>query len=165
MTHLLSAEAKQLLVKKVLSGNGQTMTEIALTNNIGLSTLHQWVQRFKSEHKHETQTKCVAAASATLVERFKHLQATFGQEDVMVGTYCRKHGIYPQQLTQWESDFMKKDTSAKQSESAAELKALRAEIKELKHLLLRKDKVLAETVALLVLKKKVAQIWGDDEED
>lgn len=53
----------------------------------------------------------------------------------------------------------------KHPQQGAEIKALRAENKELKHLLLRKDRVLAETVALLVLKKKAAHIWGENEED
>jgi len=45
------------------------------------------------------------------------------------------------------------------------LKELRAEIKMLKETILRKDKVLAEAVALLVLKKKAAQIWGVSGDD
>jgi hypothetical protein len=31
--------------------------------------------------------------------------------------------------------------------------------------LLRKDKALAETAALLVLKKKVQEIWGDEDDN
>ncbi len=44
----------------------------------------------------------------------------------------------------------------------------RADIKRIRDLekeLRRKDKALAETAALLVLKKKVQQIWGDEDED
>jgi hypothetical protein len=33
-------------------------------------------------------------------ERYKHLKATFGETDVMVGAYCRQHGLYPHQLAQ-----------------------------------------------------------------
>jgi transposase-like protein len=164
MSNRLSAEAKQIIIKKVVSGNGQSMREIALANNIGCSTLHGWVQRFKSENKFEINSK--SPSDITQAERFKHLQATLGQEDVMVGAYCRQHGLYPHQLTQWEADFMTKTIPSKtHHQPTAEIKALQAEIKSLKHIILRKDKVLAETVALLVLKKKAAQIWGDHEED
>ena len=38
-------------------------------------------------------------------------------------------------------------------------------IKELERELARKDKALAETAALLVLKKKVQAIWGDGDDD
>ena len=38
-------------------------------------------------------------------------------------------------------------------------------IKELERELVRKDKALAETAALLVLKKKMALLWGDGDDD
>jgi transposase-like protein len=38
-------------------------------------------------------------------------------------------------------------------------------IKELERELVRKDKALAETAALLVLKKKMALLWGDADDD
>lgn len=40
-----------------------------------------------------------------------------------------------------------------------------ARIKELEREVRRKDKALAETAALLVLKKKVQEIWGNSSED
>jgi hypothetical protein len=46
-----------------------------------------------------------------------------------------------------------------------ELKTLRQENRNLKKDLNRKDKALAETSALLVLKKKADLIWGDLEDD
>jgi len=45
----------------------------------------------------------------------------------------------------------------------ADNKTLRQENKALKKELNRKDKALAETAALLVLQKKVNEIWGSDE--
>jgi len=48
----------------------------------------------------------------------------------------------------------------------AEMRTLREENKKLKKELRRKDKALAETAALLVLQKKVEEIWASrDEED
>ncbi len=46
-----------------------------------------------------------------------------------------------------------------------EMRALRQEVRTLKKELRRKDKALAETAALLVLKKKAAAIWGETEDD
>ena len=163
MTHLLSSEAKEIIVKKVLSGE-QTMRKAAASNNVALSTLYEWVKRFKSQNP-LNQPVSNSSKPPTTAERFKHLQATFGQEDVIVGAYCRQHGLYPHQLTQWEKEFMTKDVSDKDKKSMDEMRALRAENKSLKKLILRKDKALAETVALLVLKKKAAQLWEDNEED
>lgn len=49
--------------------------------------------------------------------------------------------------------------------NTVELKALRNENKLLKQELRRKDSALAETAALLVLKKKATLIWGGLEDD
>ena len=161
MAHSLSAEAKQIIIKQALSSNSKSMREIALANNIGCSTLHGWIQRFKLENKLEANPKSLSDTCMTQAERFKHLQATLGQEDVMVGAYCRKHGLYPHQLAQWEADFMTNTIpSKKHPQATAEVKALQAEIKNLKHIIQRKDKVLAETVALLVLKKRQPKFGG-----
>lgn len=154
----ISEEAKEIIIKKVISNNGQTIGEIALENNIGYSTLGRWVKCFKSANN-------IKGLEMTAEERFKHLEATFGQADVMVGAYCRKHGLYPHQLAQWKADFMTTTGQKKPHQLSSELKELRAENKVLKHIIVRKDKVLAETVALLVLKKKAAHIWGEGEED
>ena len=57
------------------------------------------------------------------------------------------------------------DTTHKKKQQDEELKLLKAENKVLKKELHRKEKALAETAALLVLKKKANLIWGDHEED
>ena len=93
-------------------------------------------------------------------ERYKHLKATNGQDDVKISAYCRQNGLYPHQLAQWETEFMAKSTHANQQQSKVEIKALQAEVKGLKKIIMRKDKVLAETVALLILKKKAAPKFG-----
>jgi transposase len=49
--------------------------------------------------------------------------------------------------------------------SPSEVKTLKHQNKALKKELHRKDKALAETAALLVLQKKVKEIWGNDDED
>ena len=54
-----------------------------------------------------------------------------------------------------------KDTSSMDHEA----RSLRQENRDLKKELRRKEKALAETAALLVLKKKAASIWGEPEDD
>ena len=56
------------------------------------------------------------------------------------------------------------NTGAKASAQQAEItKAERKRIKELERELRRKDAALAETAAILALRKKVQAIWGDEE--
>ena len=56
---------------------------------------------------------------------------------------------------------MKKNLN--QRKKADEIRKLRKKNKELERELRRKDKALAEMSALVVLKKKVVALWGDEE--
>lgn len=96
----------------------------------------------------------------TRAEQLEHLLATSRLDDVKIGAYCREHGLYSFQLQQWKNEFMTNDNSQKKRETQSELKALRIENKLLKKDLLRKDRALAETTALLVLKKKLHYSLG-----
>jgi transposase len=51
------------------------------------------------------------------------------------------------------------------TEAASKLQRESREMRELKRELKRKDKALAETAALIVLKKKVQEIWGAEDDD
>lgn len=58
-------------------------------------------------------------------------------------------------------DGLGKKLKPKAKSSKTQTKQIRKLEKELR----RKDKALAETAALLVLKKKAQQIWGDEDDD
>jgi len=80
--------------------------------------------------------------------------------------WCREHGVYPAEMDKWRMSCTA--ALAEPEEARASPQATRADrkrIKELERDLLRKDRALAETAALLVLSKKVAAIFnrGEDE--
>ncbi len=79
--------------------------------------------------------------------------------------YCRKKGLYPDRVKAWRTQAEK--AMAGGIVSAKELReAVTAEKKRNKALereLHRKEKALAETAALLTLRKKAAAIWGEGE--
>lgn len=157
----LSDEAKQQIIKKALTNSGQSIAEIAATHNIGYSTLQKWL----SLHRQNTSSTGGPQTPMTTAERFNHLVATAGLDEAAVGAYCRERGIFSFQLAEWKNEFMSNERNPKkQLEHAAELKALRLENKRLTQDLARKEKALAETAALLVLKKKADLIWGENED-
>lgn len=93
------------------------------------------------------------------------LQAA-GLPDEQLGAFLRSKGLHETHLQQWRLQMLngleKKPIVAKKPQrSRSDVKKIKALEKELK----RKDKALAETAALLVLKKKVQQIWGDEDDD
>ncbi|NYT70810.1 transposase, partial [Pusillimonas noertemannii] len=79
-------------------------------------------------------------------------------------TYCREHGLYPEQLDAWKAAFESLDM-AQAPVSKSLLAAATKKNKLLEKELLRKDRALAETAALLTLSKKAQAIWGISEED
>ncbi len=85
--------------------------------------------------------------------------------DEALNEYCREQGVYPHHVKQWKIDFINGGEQKSSAISPAEIRSIKNENKTLKKELNRKDKALAETAALLVLQKKVQNIWGNDAED
>lgn len=80
--------------------------------------------------------------------------------------YCRKKGLYVEQVKRWRAASEQAVTGGMVS-AKAHREALRIEkqrVKELERELRRKEKALAETAALLTLRKKAAAIWGEGED-
>jgi len=80
--------------------------------------------------------------------------------------WCRQHGVYPADLAKWRSSATA--ALAEPEEARASPQATRQDrkrIKELERDLLRKDRALAETAALLVISKKVAAIFNKGEDE
>ena len=81
--------------------------------------------------------------------------------------YCREKGLYVDQIKMWKSSCIEANVpdSVKSATSAKVGRADRRRIKELEKELARKEKALAETAALLVLREKFNALWEDKEEE
>ncbi len=81
--------------------------------------------------------------------------------------YCHEKGLYREQVFEWKQDCLGDFQSSKSQDKEIKIqaKANKSEIKSLKRELRYKDKALAETAALLVLRKKLNFLWGDDSEE
>jgi hypothetical protein len=99
----------------------------------------------------------------TAAERLQALIETAGLSEEELGSWCRGHGLHTHYLTQWRRELTADRFGDKASQQT--LRALREENRALKKALRRKEKALAETAALLVLKKKAESIWGEREDD
>jgi len=91
---------------------------------------------------------------------------TAALSEIELSEYCRRKGLYPQQVKAWKSACLTGQQSAKVQSQAdrAQTKADRKRIRQLERELNRKEKALAEAAALLVLRKKLNAYWGDDSE-
>ena len=76
------------------------------------------------------------------------------------GRFLRERGLYSVDIERWREEMLQA-LSRKQSRKDPK----NQRIKELERELRRKEKALAETAALLALKKKARDIWGASEAD
>jgi predicted RNase H-like nuclease (RuvC/YqgF family) len=90
--------------------------------------------------------------------------AALSQEEL--SAYCRRKGLYPEHIEQWRRQCAKaNEPVASNKVDREKARQQDRQIKQLKSELRRKEKALAEAAALLVLKKKAQQLWGDPEDD
>jgi len=80
-----------------------------------------------------------------------------------LGAFLRRKGLHEAQLVEWRDAAMAGlQRPSKRERKAANIERLR--VRKLERELRRKDKALAEAAALLVLKKKAQEIWGDEDD-
>ena len=157
-------------VEKALSrGENITLTEIANSLNIGKSTLNAWITKVRNQefdlNEKSSMTKEKRPQDWTQEERLNLVISSAKLTDEALNEYCREQGVYPHHVKQWKIDFINGGEQKSSAVSPAEMRSIKNENKTLKKELNRKDKALAETAALLVLQKKVQNIWGNDAED
>ncbi|MDT4801816.1 IS3 family transposase ISAzo10 [compost metagenome] len=128
-----------------------------VAREIGVSadTLERW--------RSEELAKPARERGWTAAARLEAVIITAAMDESARSTWCREHGVYPQQLQQWrDSATQALAEPAEKRVSPQQTKEDRRRIKELERELRRKDKALAETAALLVLSKKVSAIFNKD---
>ncbi len=81
-----------------------------------------------------------------------------GLEGDALGAFLRREGVHFAELERWRKQAAEALSDAPRHAPSTEIRNLRAD-------LARKEKALAEMAALIVLKKKVAEIWGDEDDD
>ena len=100
-------------------------------------------------------------------DKFAVVLETAALNATELAEYCRRKGLFAEQIAAWRSACMSANASVAQQTRGqqAQAKEDKKRIRQLEKDLQRKDKALAEAAALLILRKKAQAIWGDKEED
>lgn len=98
----------------------------------------------------------------TALERAQAVLAASQLSDEELGEFLRSQGLHREQLDEWKRAL---EEALAQPRRGARASGDAKRIKELEREIARKDKALAETAALLVLKKKMALLWGEEDDD
>jgi hypothetical protein len=78
------------------------------------------------------------------------------------GAYLRREGVHSDHIEMWR-EKMQKSLEPEAHDKRSERGELLYQILDLQKELSRKDKALAEAAAIIILKKKVDSIWGNEE--
>ncbi|MGP5576496.1 transposase, partial [Psychrobacter faecalis] len=161
-----SEERKQAILSKLLPPLSLSVAEVSRSEGIGLQTLYNWrAQAREQGHPMPTNHKTPDDWSsetklATIIET-----ATLSESEL--SEYCRSKGLYVEQIKAWRTDALQGFSSSKQQslKDKRQQQSDRKQIKQLTRELARKEKALAETAALLVLRKKLEAFWEEHEDD
>ena len=157
-------EFKRAAVEKFHHRGSRSVEEVARGLGVSSWSLYQWSKGYGSS---EGMKKNRRPAERSVQEKLKAVIEFEGLEGEKQGEYLRREGLHSEHIAGWKKSMEAGLegggglTAANRSEWAADKK----KIKELERDLARKDRALAETTALLVLKKKADLIWGSGENE
>ncbi len=156
MTHC-SPEHREAILNQYLNSN-LSLREFADKEGMAKSTLYTWSTKF-NVNKSSLMKKSTLSAE----QRFAIVLETTTLTETQISQYCRENGLYPEKIQQWKQACI----AANDDKNKPLLKVNKHDkkrIRELEKELHRKEKALAETAALLVLRKKFNALYGLEEE-
>ena len=161
-----SQERKEAILQKMAPPHSLTVAELASQEGISTATLYNWRKAARARGA-VLPSNSATPEKWSSEEKFRVVLETAPMAESELSEYCRKHGLYPEQIEAWKVACIGAnahfDEQAKRTQKAAAAEKKR--VKKLESELRRKEKALAETAALLTLSKKAEAIWGPKDED
>ena len=131
-----------------------------VSKEIGVSvqTLERW--------REQAQSRPARGRAWTAGARLEAVITAAAMDESGKSAWCRQHGVFPTDLDKWRLSATAALTEPEEARASPQAtRQDKKRIKELERELLRKDRALAETAALLVLSKKVAAIFNKAEDE
>jgi transposase-like protein len=155
-----SPEFKEQALLKARHRGTRSVISIADELNMSAGTLRKWLQ--SASKKTGTIAHPMPAATVALdgpasawspAQRLMALQQSYALDDMARAGWCREHGVFEHQLAQWHQEFCTPAVPTTSREAFGAFRDLERQHEQLQRELRRKEKALAEVVALLVLQK------------
>jgi transposase-like protein len=169
------------MVKRMLEPNAPPQRQLADETGVPQPTLSRWRRQAttldavpsKKGNTHGGKRRGAGRKPAgqparrprerTAEEKLQIVLEAAKLSDAELGAFLRDKGVFEIELLEWREMALSglNREPAVRPATPAEVKRVR----ELERELRRKDKALAEAAALIVLKKKVRALWGDEDDD
>lgn len=160
-----SQEHREAVLRKLLPPNNRTVAEVAADEGISNATLYAWRKQARQEGR-LLPDQGTGPESWSSRDKFNAVLETAPLSETELAEYCRSRGLYPEQVKRWRTSCEvandRSDKAARQNDQI--VKSERKRNRELERELKRKNAALAETAALLTLRKKAQAIWGEEDE-
>lgn len=158
-----SPERKAAVLKKLLPPGNLSVAELSRQEGISDVTLYTWRRQAMTRGEMVSGNGRLPvhwSAEAKLAAVIE----TSALSEIELSQHCREKGLYPEQVKAWRQACLDGQDVAKQQlqSEGAQARSDRKRIRELERELHRKEKALAEAAALLVLRKKLHTLWGED---
>ena len=155
MTKPFSVGFKQKMVQRLTGKNAVSATQLARETGVAQQNLSRWLEEARSLPIMADRPK--PAVRGWTVEQKARVLADASQLDAgELTVYLEREGVKLAEYEQWRIAL---------DEGGAASASTNKRIRQLERELARKEKALAEAAALLVLKKKVDTLYGEDEDD
>jgi transposase-like protein len=172
------AQTKARMLSKLVGPNAVSAAQLSRETGISQATLSRWLSAARAgkvnammsrppvngrKDSRPTANRDEAgtpqgARPSTGAERLAVVAEAKGLEGAALGELLRRHGVTLEELERWRRAASESLESGHRSAPSKQVRRLEAELS-------RKDKALAEVTALLVLKKKVAALLGDEDDE
>lgn len=156
---------KQMAVKRYLLRKNKTVEEIQ--NELGISSgaLYRWLKKYSGNVNITDMSKPGKRPQDwSALEKMKACSQFEELSGDLRGEFLRKEGLSGANIELWKKCCLEALSSSRDvSVTRSDFNKAQQRIKDLERDLHRKNRALAETAALLVLKKKADSLWGVEE--
>ena len=154
MTKPYSEAFKRKMVQRLIGKNAVSATQLAQETGVRQQNLSRWLQEARSLPRVAPERP--KQRTWTVAEKARIVADAANLDGDSLSAFLQAEGVKLADLERWRLALDDRETS-----STAMTKRVRALERELA----RKEKALAEAAALLVLKKKVEDLYPEDEDD
>ena len=158
-----SEEFKASIIAKLLPPHNISVPDLVKETGIPKDTLYTWRSKYRNGQSESGSIRNQQTGKFSNEAKLTIVIETASLNEVELGEYCRRKGLYPEQIAGWKNAFVLGSSVPLSKAEREQMKEQAKTIKQLEKELHRKEKALAETAALLVLRKKVQALWGEPE--
>jgi transposase-like protein len=157
-----SPERKAAILKKLLPPLNMSVMELSRQENISNATLYTWRKQMR-ERGHVVPGNQSSPEQWSAEAKVAVVAETLTLSEVELSAYCRKKGLFPEQVKAWKETCLEGHRAKIQRSPAVreETRQDKKRIRSLEKELHRKERALAEAAALLVLRKKLNAFWDE----